>query len=100
MMWKRNDKGEWNSEYNQYREALWSSASRYSLIGGVVITVSLIIVSLAKGNGWQKTFVIAISGVLVTAVLWLLCSLPLIAAWASVKLAKLVKKIFRIKKDD
>ena len=95
-MWHKNDNGDWSDDY---REELWTAERKYSLIIGVVVTVVLVIVSLVKGAGWEKAGAIAISGVLITAAVWLRCSLPLFASWVGAAMAKLVKKIFGIKEE-
>lgn len=94
MFWKKNENDEWIDET---QEELWSDHRRYSVIGGVIVTVVLVIISLVRRADWQITVLVAVSGVVLTAGLWLYFSFELIAAWTGAKLAKLVKKVFKIK---
>ena len=94
MFWKKNDNGDWIDET---QEELWSDKRRFVMIIGVALTVVFVIISLVRRADWQITVLVAVSGVVITAGLWLYFSFELIAAWTGAKLAKLVKKVFKIK---
>ena len=96
-MWYKNDDGDWGDEYDDF---MWGIERKYTVLGGVIITVVLVVISLVKGSEWQKTVAIAISGIVITVFLWFVYSLPFIVGWLAAKLARLVKRIFGIKDSD